>query len=181
MSAIKLSTPSSGSISLSPADTASNFTVSIPAADATMVTTAATQTLTNKTLTSPTLTSPTITGNISDGTNSTSSTNVVQGSAKAWAKFNGSGTVSASFNVSSVTVPATGVYAVNFTTAMTDVNYSYVAMSQMPTDTGLAISYTPPTSLGTNTASVAYIRTAVQNGGSTAALTPTNITVVVFR
>lgn len=50
MSAIKLSTPSSGSISLSPANTASNFTVTIPAADATMVTTSATQTLTNKTI-----------------------------------------------------------------------------------------------------------------------------------
>jgi hypothetical protein len=40
MSAIKLSTPSSGSISLSPADTASNYTVSIPAVTGTMLTTA---------------------------------------------------------------------------------------------------------------------------------------------
>jgi hypothetical protein len=38
MSAIKLSTPSSGSISLSPADTASNLTITVPAINATMAT-----------------------------------------------------------------------------------------------------------------------------------------------
>jgi hypothetical protein len=40
MSAIKLSTPSSGSISLSPADTASNLTITVPAVTGTMLTTA---------------------------------------------------------------------------------------------------------------------------------------------
>ena len=38
MSAIKLSTPSSGSISLSPADTASNLTITVPAVTGTMAT-----------------------------------------------------------------------------------------------------------------------------------------------
>ncbi len=38
MSAIKLSTPSSGSISLSPANTASNLTITVPAIDDTMLT-----------------------------------------------------------------------------------------------------------------------------------------------
>ena len=38
MSAIKLSTPSSGSISLSPANTASNLTITVPAVSATMAT-----------------------------------------------------------------------------------------------------------------------------------------------
>jgi hypothetical protein len=38
MSAIKLSTPSSGSISLSPADTASDLTITVPAVTATMAT-----------------------------------------------------------------------------------------------------------------------------------------------
>jgi hypothetical protein len=38
MSAIKLSTPSSGSISLSPANTASNLTITVPAIEDTMVT-----------------------------------------------------------------------------------------------------------------------------------------------
>jgi hypothetical protein len=38
MSAIKLSTPSSGSISLTPADTASNLTITVPAVSGTMAT-----------------------------------------------------------------------------------------------------------------------------------------------
>jgi hypothetical protein len=42
MSAIKLSTPSSGSISLSPADTASNLTITVPANSGTMITTGST-------------------------------------------------------------------------------------------------------------------------------------------
>jgi hypothetical protein len=42
MSAIKLATPSSGSISLSPANTASNLTITVPAVTGTMITTAST-------------------------------------------------------------------------------------------------------------------------------------------
>jgi hypothetical protein len=47
---------------------------------------------------------------------------------KAWVNFNGTGTVAirASFNVSSITDNGTGAYAVNFTTAMTDANYTVV-------------------------------------------------------
>lgn len=63
---------------------------------------------------------------LSDGTNSTSSTNCIQGSAKAWVTFNGvsGSTVRASYNVSSVTRNTTADYTLNFTTAMTDSNYS---------------------------------------------------------
>jgi hypothetical protein len=44
---------------------------------------------------------------------------------RAWVNFNGTGTVAirASGNVSSITDNGTGDYTVNFTTAMTDVNY----------------------------------------------------------
>lgn len=50
---------------------------------------------------------------------------VVQGSAKAWVNFNGTGTVAirAAFNVSSITDNGVGDYTVNFTTAMADANY----------------------------------------------------------
>jgi hypothetical protein len=46
--------------------------------------------------------------------------------ARAWVNFNGTGTVAirASGNVSSITDGGTGVYTVNFTTAMPDTNYS---------------------------------------------------------
>jgi hypothetical protein len=45
---------------------------------------------------------------------------------RAWVNFNGTGTVAirASFNVSSITDNGTGDYTVNFTTAMSDANYS---------------------------------------------------------
>ncbi len=67
---------------------------------------------------------------LSDGTNSTSSTNCIQGSAKAWVNFNGtSGAIRASFNVSSVTRSGTGDYVVNFTNAMSDANYAVVVGS----------------------------------------------------
>jgi hypothetical protein len=63
---------------------------------------------------------------ISNGTVSTSSANVIQGSAKAWVNFNGTGTVAirASYNVSSITDNGTGNYTVNFTNAFADVNYA---------------------------------------------------------
>jgi hypothetical protein len=62
---------------------------------------------------------------ISNGTVSTSSENVIQGSAKAWASWNGTnGAIRGSYNVSSVTRNSTGSYTVNFTNAMVDANYS---------------------------------------------------------
>jgi hypothetical protein len=72
---------------------------------------------------------------LSDGTNSTSATNPIKGSAKAWVNFNGTGTVAIrdSFNVSSITDNGTGKYVVNFTTAMPNANYSAnVSVSSMP-------------------------------------------------
>ena len=52
---------------------------------------------------------------------------------RAWVNFNGTGTVAirASGNVSSITDIGTGDYEVNFTTAMSDSNYS-VSVSQPP-------------------------------------------------
>ena len=52
----------------------------------------------------------------------------IDGLAKAWVNFNGTGTVAirASLNVSSITDNGTGLYTVNFTTAMPDANYAVV-------------------------------------------------------
>jgi hypothetical protein len=49
----------------------------------------------------------------------------IDGLAKAWVNFNGTGTVAirASLNVSSITDGGVGLYTVNFTTAMPDTNY----------------------------------------------------------
>ena len=50
---------------------------------------------------------------------------------RAWVNFNGvtTATIRASFNVSSVTRNGTGDYTVNFTNAMPDANYIFVAPS----------------------------------------------------
>jgi hypothetical protein len=75
------------------------------------------------------------------GTKSVPVSTVVDGSAKAWVNFNGTGTVAirASFNVSSITDNGTGDYTVNFTNAMTDANYAAVGMSQAVIGSTVAI------------------------------------------
>jgi len=66
---------------------------------------------------------------LSDGTNSTSSTNCIQGSAKAWVRWTyvSSLTILKSYNVTSITRSAAGFYLINFTTALTDANYVAIA------------------------------------------------------
>lgn len=52
------------------------------------------------------------------------------GLCRAWVSFAGStGTISASYNVSSVTRSSTGIYLINFTTAMANANYAYTAIA----------------------------------------------------
>ena len=66
--------------------------------------------------------------NISNGSVSTSSTNVIQGSAKAWVNFNGvtTATIRGSYNTSSITRNSAGNYTMNFTTAMANANYASI-------------------------------------------------------
>lgn len=62
---------------------------------------------------------------LSDGTNSTSSTNCIQGSAKSWCNFNGTnGSIRSSYNCSSVTRNSAGDYTYNFTNALPNANYT---------------------------------------------------------
>jgi hypothetical protein len=70
----------------------------------------------------------TVTGSITGGSIS------VANSLRAWILFNGSGTpaIRASFNVTSLTDTSTGTYFVNFTTAMTDANYSVCGTAASP-------------------------------------------------
>lgn len=57
---------------------------------------------------------------------------------RAWVNFNGTGTVAirASFNVTSITDNGVGDYTVNFTTAMSDANYSAVCTARSNSDSG---------------------------------------------
>ena len=67
---------------------------------------------------------------------------VIDGSAKAWVNFNGTGTVAirASFNVSSITDNGTGTYTVNFTNAMPDGNYAAVFTKRLNLIAGAGVS-----------------------------------------
>ena len=68
--------------------------------------------------------------NITDGTTTVGTSYVVNGSAKAWVNWNGTGTVAIrdSFNVGSITDNGTGDYTTNISSAMGNANYSYVAL-----------------------------------------------------
>lgn len=88
-----------------------------------------TQTLTNKTLTTPTLTTP----NIDSAQFATVSGTAPIYPCRAWVNFNGTGTVAirGSGNVTSITDNGVGDYTVNFTTAMSDANYSTVVVCSL--------------------------------------------------
>jgi hypothetical protein len=64
---------------------------------------------------------------LSDGTNSTSATNLVKAPCVAWVNFNGTvatpSTIRGSYNVTSVTKNGTGDYTLNFTNALPNANY----------------------------------------------------------
>ncbi len=70
-----------------------------------------------------------VTANISDGTTTVGTEYVVNGSAKAWVNFNGTGTVaiSASANVASIVDNGTGDYTLNLTNSMANANYAVPA------------------------------------------------------
>ena len=67
-----------------------------------------------------------ITSNISDGTTSVPTGYVVNGSAKAWVNFNGTGTavIRESLNISSLTDNATGDFRTSFTSSMANADFS---------------------------------------------------------
>lgn len=142
---VKINATGGGSVTVSAASTASDFTLTLPAVTDTVVGLAATQTLTNKTLTTPVI--ATINGGTSssitlqsNGTNGliVSTTQDLQfnsgfGSVataygcRAWVNFNGTGVVAirGSGNVSSITDNGTGDYSINYTSAMPDASYAY--------------------------------------------------------
>lgn len=103
---------------------------------------------------------------------------VINGSAKAWVNFNGTGTVAirAAFNVSSITDNGVGDYTVNFTTALADANYA-MAGNQLGGATSPGSGARALCPLTFNTSSLRVIDTA----GTGAAEDSLYVTVAIFR
>ena len=118
---------------------------------------------------------------LSDGTNSTSSTNCIQGSAKAWAAFNGNGSVSGltSYNTSSVTRNSTGNYTINFTTALADASFSAVVADSNAGDANAPQSVACVTAR--TTTSVTVFNRYIPSGAGATGGDTTYIGVAVFR
>ena len=116
MSQVRVSGNASGTgvFTIASPNSNNNRTLTIPDATTTIVGTDATQSLTNKSFDSASV--PTVSGT------------APLYFCRAWVNFNGTGTVAirGSGNVSSITDGGTGTFAINFTTAMPDVNYAAV-------------------------------------------------------
>lgn len=95
--------------------------------------------------------------------NSTAMDNAIYGSAKAWATFNATAVVNASYNVSSITKNSAGNFTLNFTTAITDVNYAVIGSAL-----GGLFSLSPVTNTTTTCNFVMYFHSFTTNGVPTA-------------
>ena len=100
---------------------------------------------------------------------------------RAWVNFNGTGTVAirASGNVSSITDNAVGLFTVNYSTAMPDVNYS-VSMNMQPVgDPGYGICHIGPT--GLSPANYSTTATTIRTAWNNAAQDPPIVVFAAFR
>jgi hypothetical protein len=97
---------------------------------------------------------------ISNGTVSTSSANVIQGSAKAWVNFNG-----------------TGQYTVNFTNAFADTNYTPILASTDDATASTFVNIINAWTTNTTTSSFRLITNTTSGGGADR----TYVGVAVFR
>ena len=132
--------------------------------------------------TSPTLTTPTF---------DSASLATISGTAplymcRAWVNFNGTGTVAirASGNVSSITDNGTGDYTVNFTTAMSDANYSKVATaSTAPSNVpqGCLVDYSRTGNVVTAPTASTFRISIVEMSGVFSAVDATYINAAAFR
>ena len=100
---------------------------------------------------------------------------------RAWVNFNGTGTVAirGSGNVSSITDNGTGDYTINFTTAMTDANYSTVGTTGSPAAAHGIFTFFTGTGTATTTSNIRFA-TVTANGSSTQ-FDYVNVCLSVFR
>lgn len=102
----------------------------------------------------------------------------INGLARAWVNFNGTGTVAirASLNVSSITDNATGEYTLNFTTAMPDTNYIVVGNQRI--SGGYSLLYPAFTEVAPTTTAAKIYTSSTNLSGN---VDPPYVFVAVFR
>ena len=135
-----------------------------------------TQTLTNKTLTTP---------NIDSAQFATVAGTTPIYPCRAWVCFNGTGTVSiyGNGNVSSITDNGVGDYTINFTTAMTDANYSICKASYV-LNTAASGSIVCEYSATTRTASLIRILVGIPGTSGSTSINPQDhayVNLSIFR
>jgi hypothetical protein len=113
------------------------------------------------------------------GTKSVPVDTVVDGSAKAWVNFNGTGTVAirAGFNVSSITDNGVGNYTVNFTTPLPDTNYA----TNVSTGNTVGYSFSVARNSESVLTSSSTIQIVGQAGGTGANADPSTVCVSILR
>jgi hypothetical protein len=117
---------------------------------------------------------------IQDSTGSSSP--AINGLAKAWVNFNGTGTVAirASLNVSSITDNGTGDYSLNFGTALSDANYAVCSIMSNSQAVGNSVKIlaanntSSPTTMTTSACRLVYATNSTAEDYQT-------ITATVFR
>jgi len=103
--------------------------------------------------------------------------------ARAWVNFNGTGTVAirASGNVTSITDNGTGLYTVNFATAMPDANYSCVASCSWQGSTSRNIINVMSDGNSSEAPTTTTVKLEVVNYGTGSAFDSDYTNVAIFR
>ena len=106
---------------------------------------------------------------------------VVNGSAKAWVNFNGSGTIASrdSVNISSLDDDGTGIFGTNFTSSFGSVNYAQAAISGNEASSS-ATSIQVRGYAQTTTTSASAINTFYSTSGTTASTDQTHNAVIYY-
>lgn len=106
---------------------------------------------------------------------------VVNGVARAWVTFNGTGVVAikASYNVSSVTDNGVADYTIGFTNAMQDANYTVVGLVSNTTQAQLRGLFTREDTPQTTTS--VRVNSTSTNSGATTPQDPLTVMAAIFR
>jgi hypothetical protein len=172
MASINLAGDTSGEITISAPSVAGTHTLTLPSLTANILTDGAAL---------PAIDGSSLTNLPAPAALSTASGSAPSYSARAWVNFNGTGAVAirSSGNVSSITDNGTGLYTVNFSTAMPDTNYCTIGSSIGSTTSadGMIVSGTA----GGSALTTGAVQVRMAYAASNAATDITYVNVSVFR